>query len=105
QPAAGWGQYGLQVASSVGQIDTRITADGQGGAIVAWREGCCGRLGIWAQRFAPIGPTPVLVSLASIEVRDGTVELDWAFSASGMRASVERRTESSTWQVLGEFLA
>ncbi len=101
QPAAGWAQYGQRVAPSTGQFNTRITADGLGGAIVAWDE----NNGIWAQRYAPDGPTPVLVSLASAEVHDGAVALDWLFSAGNMRASVERRTENSAWLALGDILA
>ena len=106
QPAAGWPQFGLRVAPSHGQFDTRIAADGQGGAIVAWDETCCGRNGVWAQRYAPDGPTPVLLSLVGAEVTDGRVRLDW-FSAAGasLSAFVERRTASSSWQSLGTLSA
>jgi hypothetical protein len=102
QVAAGWPQYGLRVAPSYDQVHTRITTDGQGGAIVVWDEGCCGRVGVWAQRFAPDGPTPVLLSLVSAEAKDGLVQLDWySPDAAALNASVYRRTEISGWESLG----
>jgi hypothetical protein len=102
QLAAGWPQYGLRVAPSGRQDGTRIATDGQGGAIVAWDEACCGRVGVWAQRFTPDGPTPVLLSLIRAEAKDGLVQLDW-FSpdAAALSASVYRRTENSDWQSRG----
>jgi hypothetical protein len=105
QVVAGWPQYGLRVAPSVGQLDTRIAADGQGGAIVAWDEGCCGRLGIWAQRFAPNGPTPTLLALVSAEAQDGCVHLDWfSAEAAALTATIYRRTVNSDWQSLGSVV-
>lgn len=106
QVAAGWPQYGLRLAPSFAQYDTRIAADGQGGAIVAWDEGCCGRIGVWAQRFGPDGPTPVLLSLVSAEVTGGRVELDWfAADGAGLSATAYRRTDHSDWITLGSVSA
>ncbi len=106
QAAAGWPAYGLRLASSNDQLGARIAADGQGGAIVAWYEGCCGRLGIWAQRFGPGGPTPVLLSLVNATAREGFVALDWyAAVGAGLQASVYRRTGSSDWLTLGTVSA
>jgi hypothetical protein len=102
QAAQGWPQSGLRVAPSGAQFNTRITPDGQGGAIVAWNEACCGRIGIWAQRYAPDGPTPVLLSLVSAEAKDGRVQLDWLSpDRVALSASVHRRTMNSDWQSLG----
>jgi len=106
QLAPGWPQYGLRVAPSGRQADTRITADGLGGAIVAWHESCCGRLGVWAQRFAADGPTPTLLALVSAAAKDGRVQLDW-FSpeAATLSASLYRRMQDSDWLALGSVSA
>jgi hypothetical protein len=106
QVAAGWPTYGLRVAPSTDQFDTRIATDGQGGAIVAWDERVTSRLGLYAQRFGPNGPTPTLLSLVSAEARDGRVQLDWfAADAASLSASVERRAWGADWQPLGRVSA
>jgi hypothetical protein len=98
QAGPGWPQYGLRVAPSGAQFDTRIAIDGQGGAIVAWDERCCGRVGVWAQRFGPNGPTPTLLSLVSAVATNGLVQLDWySPDAAALSASVYRRTGNSDW--------
>ena len=49
--------------------------------------------------------TPVLLSLASADARDGRVQLDWySPDAVAASASVYRRTESSDWQSLGDVM-
>jgi hypothetical protein len=106
QVMAGWPRYGLRVAPSGAQVDTRIATDGQGGAIVAWDEACCGRIGVWAQRFGPEGVVPVLVSLVNATAREGLVALGWyAAAGAGLQASVYRRTRSRGWLTLGTVSA
>jgi hypothetical protein len=106
QVAAGWPRYGLRVAPSIHQFDTRIATDGQGGAIVTWDERCCGLNGAWAQRFAANGSTPALLSLVNALVRGGRVELDWyAAEGAGLQATAYRRTEHSGWTTLGAVSA
>lgn len=102
--APGWPLYGFQLASTCSQFTPQLVPDGAGGAIAVWeeRDGICSRNGLFAQRFAPNGPTPTLLSLVSAEVKDGRVQLDWfAADAAGLSASVERRSEGSDWLVLG----
>ena len=100
--AVGWPQYGLRLAPSVAQFDTRVAADGQGGAIVAWGERCCGRIGVWAQRYVMDGPVAVQLSLVGAVVKDGRVELDWySPDAANLTSTVERRTGTSSWIALG----
>jgi hypothetical protein len=102
QVFSGWPQAGLRVAPSGGQVDTRIATDGVGGAIVAWDEGS----GIWAQRFASNGPTPVLLSLVNADGTPERVALTWQGSGAGsLRASIFRRTSPSAWQQLGLAIA
>ena len=106
QVAAGWPRYGLRVAPSGHQLGTRIATDGQGGAIVAWDEGCCGRDGVWAQRFGPDGVVPVLLSLVSAAAIEGRVELDWYAAAGvGLEATAYRRMEHTNWEALGSVSA
>ncbi len=98
QVFSGWPQAGLRVAPSGRQVDTRIATDGVGGAIVAWDEGS----GIWAQRFASSGPTPVLLSLVNADATPERVALTWQGAGAGsLRASIFRRTGPSAWQQLG----
>jgi hypothetical protein len=50
-------------------------------------------------------PTPVQLSLASVVVEAGSVALAWrAPGAGNLEASVQRRTESGDWQVIGAAL-
>lgn len=98
QVFSGWPPSGLRVAPSGAQVDTRIATDGLGGAIVVWDEGS----GVWAQRFASNGPTPVLLSLVSADATPERVALAWQGSGAGsLRATVSRRTGQSAWQQLG----
>jgi hypothetical protein len=99
--APGWLPFGARVAPSLDQADANMGADGQGGVIVAWGENCCGRSGVWAQRFGVDGPVPVEASLVSANVNDGRVDLDWfAGGTSIASATVSRRTDNSAWSVL-----
>jgi len=100
--APGWPQYGIRVSPSYGQLDTRVAGDGQGGAIVVWDEGCCGRNGIWAQRYGADGPTSVLASLVSMAAESDRVTLVWQLAGGIAPATiVYRRTATSSWDALG----
>lgn len=102
QPAPGWPAYGMRLAGTGGQEDTDITADGQGGAIVVWVESCCGRVGVWAQRFVMDGIVAAELSLASAEASAERVTLRWQGPGAGsLDAHVYRRNEAGDWQRLG----
>lgn len=105
-PAPGWPNDGIRVSTSTYQIEPHIISDGHGGAIVAWVEDCCGRIGVFARRFAADGPVAVELSLVSAEARDGHIALDW-FAAAGSlsSATISRRTDSSSWAMLGTVAA
>jgi hypothetical protein len=99
--APGWLPYGARVAPSADQGDASLTSDGDGGAIVSWSEHCCGRTGLYAQRFALDGPVAVELSLASAVVREGRVTLDWFNAGTPVGSAIlSRRTESSAWVIL-----
>lgn len=106
--APGWPQYGLRLASTCSQFTPQVVPDGAGGAIAVWEEadGTCSRLGLFAQRFAPDGATPTLLTLIKAEVKDGRVRLDWfAAEGAGLAATVYRRTPGSNWLQLASVRA
>jgi hypothetical protein len=97
--AAGWIPNGTFVGTSLSQFDPRITADGRGGAIVAWEEY---PYGPYAQRFVQDGIVPVLLALVSADAQADRVVLDWYGSeAAQLSATVYRRAQGSEWQRLG----
>jgi hypothetical protein len=99
--AAGWPAYGVRLAPSGDEFGSRITSDGRGGAIVTWDEACCGRTGVYAQRFVLDGPVAVLLSLVSAVAEPDRVTLVWhAAEGAGLSASIERRSVSSDWTPL-----
>ncbi|MEO5616737.1 MAG: hypothetical protein ABIS67_03120 [Candidatus Eisenbacteria bacterium] len=101
QPAPGWPAYGLPIAASSSQLGPKIATDGEGGAIVAWSEGCCGRNGIWAQRYVAGGIVAVQLSLVSAVAEADRVTLEWfAAGGVGLVATVQRRSESADWRTL-----
>jgi len=101
--APGWPAGGYQIPSAVTATGERITEDGLGGAIVTWQQ-VDGS--IRALRVTPDSPTAVLVSLVSAEAQPGLVRLAWhAADGASLLATVERRTESSEWQRLGDLRA
>ncbi len=102
--AAGWPPHGVPLAPTNHQIDPQVVADGVGGSIVAWREAHLdgSRRGIFAQRFGADGPTPVQVSLASVEAEPDRVVLTWQGPGiSNLVAKVYRRSDESSWLLLG----
>ncbi len=102
--APGWPPHGVLVAPTNHQIDPQVVADGAGGAIVAWREAHLdgSRRGIFAQRFGADGPTPVQVSLASVEAGPDRVVLTWQGPGIGnLVAKVYRRSDETSWLLLG----
>lgn len=101
--APGWPMNGVPVATSLSQHFPRAVTDGSGGVIVVWKErGNYPRAGIFAQRFAAGGPTPVLLALASVDATPERVVLSWQGPGAGsLAASVFRREEASAWERLG----
>lgn len=96
--APGWPPFGIRLSQTSSQFDPRAIEDGQGGAIVVWHEGSISRQGIYAQRYTPSGPTPVLLSLVTAEVKADVVDLHWyAAARAGLRATVYRRTQHTNW--------
>lgn len=100
--APGWPAGGRVIPTVVGSPVPRITADGAGGAIVAW-EDTEGR--VRALRLAPDGPVPVAVSLVSAEAEPGLVRLTWfGAGTAALLATVERRALTSEWESLAEIV-
>jgi hypothetical protein len=104
--AASWPVDGRAVCTAPGgQGPPQIVADGTGGAIIAWGDSRSDvDLDIYAQRVLPNGmlggddPTPVLLSLASVEADSRSVSLRWfASGSSGAIATVYRRTPDAPW--------
>ena len=100
--APGWPAYGVRLAPSNSQFDSRIASDERGGAIVAWDEQQS-RRGVWAQRFVMDGVVPAQVSLVSAAAGPDRVLLVWHVADGfSFRGTVERRSEGTDWQPLGE---
>ncbi len=105
-PAPGWPPFGVRLASSGAQNDPQIAADGEGGAIVAWSEACCGRLRVWAQKYVPTGIVAASLSLVSSVAERGRVSLEWfAANGAGLAATVERREGDEAWRPLANLTA
>ncbi|MBI1795447.1 MAG: T9SS type A sorting domain-containing protein [Candidatus Eisenbacteria bacterium] len=101
-PAPGWPSGGRAIPSTANMFSPVITADGTGGAIVAWESGAHS---IRALRFNVDGPVAVAVSLTSAEAQPGWVRLTWSAAAGPAIATVERRTTSSDWVTLASITA
>lgn len=101
--APGWPMNGAPVATSLSQHFPRPVTDGAGGVIVVWEEhGATPRSGLFAQRFAADGPTPVLLALASANATPERVVLSWQGPGAGSLATgVYRREAASEWERLG----
>jgi hypothetical protein len=104
--APGWPPYGFRLATTSAQFEPQLVPSSGGGSIAVWEErgGIGSRLGLFAQRFEPTGPTPtpVRLSLVSTEARQDRVVLLWDGPGAGLLiASVERRAEDGAWQRLG----
>ena len=100
--ALGWPAYGVRLAPSNSQYDSRIGSDEQGGAIATWDEQQS-REGVWAQRFVMDGVVAAQVSLVSVAAEPDRVLLVWHVAdALSFRATVERRSEVADWRPLGE---
>src|SRR5262245_996032 len=102
---AGWPASGLPVIPlATDQYVPQITADGLGGAIVAWEDIRNAERDVYAQRFVTDGVVATQVSLAGVEVSAGEVRVRWRVSGE-TRASVERRAGEGAWRVLDEVTA
>ena len=86
-----------------GQQDPAINSDGRGGAIVTWDDSRDGHQSkIYAQRYFGDGPTPVLVSLVSVEALPDRVTLTWHDAGRTLTdAAVHRRGDGEAWVRLG----
>jgi len=103
--APGWPAAGLPVIPlATDQYVPMITADGQGGAIVAWEDIRNGERDIYAQRYVTSGVVAAQVSLAGAEATPDEVRVRWQVSGE-TRANVERREGEGEWRVLSELLA
>jgi hypothetical protein len=98
--APGWTSAPF-LLSNFGQ-ESRLVRSGAG-AIAVWNDSRGGVRAVYGQRLAPDGPVPVTISLVSTSVDNGVVHLRWFVSgASGVHATVGRRTEGTGWVVLGD---
>lgn len=104
--APGWPMDGAFASTSLSQHFPHVVSDAAGGAIVVWEErGARPRGGLFAQRFAAAGPTPVVMALVSAEATSERVGLRWNGRGAGvLAASVERRTATDPWERLGVAL-
>lgn len=103
--AIGWPPNGLPVIPlATGQYVPRITADGLGGAIVAWEDTRNDETDVYAQKFVGDGVVATQVSLAEAEADAGEVRIRWHVSGE-TRANVERREGAGEWRVLTELTA
>jgi len=106
QVAPGWPVGGLRVSTFPSQFDAHIAPDGEGGAIVAWNEGCCGHVGIFAQRYVMDGIVATQLSLVSASAEPDRVRLEWlGADAADLVATVYRRSESTAWASLARVSA
>jgi len=105
--APGWPSPGLPIVNdptgSWSQQDFQVTSDGVGGAVVTWDDARNETQNqIYAQRYFGGGPTPVLVSLVSVEALTDRVALTWHDPSRAVsEATVYRRREGEDWAALG----
>jgi hypothetical protein len=96
QVAMGWTVPGSLVGDGT---DPRMATDGQGGAIVTWRDDFSM---IRAQRFVSAGIVATRLSLMSAQASSDLVTLLWqGAGAATIAAGVERRTAASDWSSVG----
>jgi hypothetical protein len=104
-PAAGWPTHGLPVIPLVtDQYMPVITADGLGGAIVAWGDVRDMESDVYAQKFIGDGVVAAQVSVAEVEADANEVRIRWHVSGE-TRARVERREAAREWRILDELIA
>ncbi len=106
-PFPGWPVDGLPVVPiPTDQYVPTITADGLGGAIVAWEDTRNGETDVYAQRFVNDGVVAAQVSLAGVEATSDEVRVRWRVSGE-TRASVERREGEGDggWRVIAQLEA
>lgn len=98
----GWPGNGLPVIPlATDQYVPAITADGVGGAIVAWEDIRSLERDIYAQRFIANGVVATQVSVASAESTPEEVRIRWHVSGE-TSASVERREGAGGWQAIAQ---
>ncbi|HEY6866500.1 MAG TPA: T9SS type A sorting domain-containing protein [Candidatus Eisenbacteria bacterium] len=110
-PAPGWPAGGMAIGPGAGrQVTPVIAADGFGGALCAWIDyrnshTSVSNADIYAQLLGPGGATAIEIALASAEVREGLVRVEW-FSAAGagITATVYRSSVAGEWEALGHVL-
>ena len=102
--APGWPTSGIALVnlSASTQHSLAISPDGSGGAIVTWddfRNGIQNQ--IYAQRYNGDGPTPVLVSLASVSALPDRVTLIWHRGEGALSdVTIQRHREGDEWAMI-----
>jgi hypothetical protein len=105
--ALGWEPDGLPVCTRPASQPTPVVvSDGMGEAITAWSDVRNGNKDIFAHKLGVDGPVPALLSLLSAEAGTHRVVLTWyGTDAASLAAIVQRRTESTEWEVLGSTVS
>ncbi len=100
-----WGPEGMAITPAVQseQDLPAIAAIDTARAILAWTDSRQAGSDIYAQLLGAVdGPVPTLLSLLDVEAGAGGVVLSWYGSdAASLTPIVQRRTESTEWEVLG----
>jgi hypothetical protein len=98
-PAVGWNSDGAALTGLPGQGISRLASDGVGGAIAVWENS---NRGVYANHYPGDFPTATLLSLASADAFADRVRLLWqGEGALSVSATLERRTEPTSWQTIG----
>ena len=94
----GWPAAGVAASNNVfPQVVPHVSFDGLSSVLVTWQEEA-----LMAQRFVTDGIVATTLALASSDVRSDRVTLVWqGVGASGVSASVYRRSENEGWQRIG----
>ncbi len=99
-PASGWPTDGLPLGDGTGQFAARLASDGVNGVYAAWED--YWTFSIFAQHYLMDGVVATELALVSASPSADGVTLLWQGDRAPMvTASVERRTTSTGWEVLG----
>ena len=105
--APGWSASGQRLCGQgAEQQIPRLAADGAGRAIVAWQDGRCGDLDVFASRLDADGALPdaapypdVSARLETFEFGAATVRLDWRVGGSANAAELFRLDPEGGWSL------
>jgi hypothetical protein len=103
----GWAPDGTVLVNDfVGEVAPRVFAGSFRDAIVAWHDRRNDDGDVFAQRIELDAPVPTLISLRSIQFRDGAVYVEWADPARSVTsATVERSADGTAWLTVGTVQA